>query len=150
MYLQSMRSVMFAFGIAGFMLLSGCKHAARTEAISETCDTARIQQLEQRGYNWLAQTKRYDAHLVGHALIAISRSCNDPAVALPAGVNGAYLLAAVFHAQRDERQSVYWLGEGFKFLAQVRQHETESPALLAVYDQMQPRFLTLQTEVGSH
>ncbi len=47
-------------------------------------------------------------------------------------------------------QSVYWLGEGFKFLAKVRQHETESPALIAVYDQMQPRFLTLQTEVGSH
>ena len=126
--------------------LVGCAHAAPSQAVSPTCDPARIQQLEQQGYAWLGQNQWYKAHLVGHALSTIGDNCNQPDIAVPAGINGAYLLADVFHAIRDDRQSAYWVQRGLRLLATAQRHEAESPAFMTVYDAMQPRFLMLQAQ----
>jgi hypothetical protein len=144
---RSLRLAVLLLSLVSAGMLMGCTHAAPSQAVSPTCDPARIQQLEQQGYAWLGQNQWYKAHLAGHALSTIGDSCNQPDIAVPAGINGAYLLADVFHAIRDDRQSAYWVQRGLRLLAAAQQHEAESPALMTVYDAMQPRFLTLQAQL---
>lgn len=142
---MSARLGLIAFLLCAFV--SACAHNQAARDSAKSCDTARVQALEQQGYTWLGQNQWFKAHLAGHALITIGDSCNQADIALPAGIHGAYLLAVAMHAHRDDAQSGYWLERGLKLLALARQHESESQALFSIYDQMQPRFLMLRSQL---
>ncbi len=127
--------------------LTACSHHDQAAEPDANCDSARIDKLERQGYADLSQNQWYNAHLAGHALYAMIDSCSQPAIALPAGINGAYLLANAQHAHGDDAQSAFWVQRGLKLLTIARALGMQNPSVSTVYDQMQPRFLSLQSRL---
>lgn len=126
--------------------LAGCARASSPQAISPTCNAAKIVALQKQGDADIRNHHWYQAHLVGHALMAIGDSCNQVGGAATAMTHGLYMRAVAAYETQDP-QARGFVNAGLTLLASVKKHEMESPDLVGLYDEMEPRFLTLEVQV---
>ena len=126
--------------------LTSCAHDNRSQPVSATCGAQKYQQLVSQGDDLLAKGQWYQAHLVGHALMAIGGSCNQGEIAVPATIHGLYIRGVVARETRDPH-AIGFVNVGLSDLATVKTHSAESPVYSNLYDEMEPKFLELQGQL---